>query len=242
MMADTEDKVEGTETQETVETKAGLEDSTHESQNEDAGRKSTISRIAEILTGKKPAKVGVRADEPETEEVEPETVEQEEVVEKEAGPEEAVDDTDDKYSEIDPQFVKVARAYGWDDNHIVEYAESHDDRDLVLLTSMMEKQARPVEPSDVVNNEEKKDESPYSGILRELEANDAVGGPVKQLLNALVNELKETKAQLNEVTTAQKDVVERRNRDEWFGRLQTADESFDDAAKEFRELGNYTTL
>ncbi len=237
-MADekTDIEVQDTETPkaEEVETKSQLEDSTHQSESEDTGRKSTIARIADILKGNRKATVV----EEKPEEVETETVDEE--VSEDTVTDDQPKTESEEYEEIDPRFVVAAHSYGWDDARIIAYAESHDDHDLVMLTRMMEGKAQDVKEEDVVPKPEA--EEPYSKVLQELETNEAVGDLTKQLLKSLVNDLKETKVQLQQLTTAQKETVETRQQQEWVGRLRTADERFDDMSKEFPELGTAKTL
>jgi hypothetical protein len=218
-----------------TEPSALLKDDTHESQNEDAGRKGTIARIAEILRGKRSPVVEQEATADETEEVEPVT--DTEPSEPEGIEDESVqEDEPEVFEAVDTRFVDAARRYGWSDDRIVAYAEVHDDHDLVMLTGMMEGQARPVTKDDVTEVPVK-EESPYAGILKELEANDAIGGATKNLLTSLVKDLEITKSQLRSVTDGQAVDVRSRQQNEWLGKLRTADEVFDGVSKEFPEIG-----
>lgn len=221
---------------------AQIIDTTHASPHEDGGRKGAIARIAEILRGgAKPHVDKVTeveefvddVDEPdETDTKSEEAEDTPESEDAEGEPEEDV--RAEEYDEIDTRFVSAARSYGWSDDRIVQYAETHDDHDVVMLTGMMEGKARPVDKDDVT---EQKEESPYAGVLKELETNEAVGGPTKQLLKSLVNDLQKAQAQLKSVTAGQEEVRQSKHRDEWLGRLRAADEVFDSAAKELPELG-----
>lgn len=214
---------------------ASLVDPTHVS-DEDEVRKGTIARIADILRGKRSAV------EPDDVEDNDEDVPADEVTEPEGDedtPADVVDDSDtDEYEEIDPRFVDAARRYGWSDDRIVSYAEGHDDRDLVALTRMMEDGAVDNEPADA----EPEPDTDVSRVLDEIEASEDIGDPVKQMLKSLVSDLQNTKAQLNSITTAQKDAKRNDEQQEWIGRAREADTQFDAAAKEFTELGSFDTL
>lgn len=228
-----------------VEPSAQLKtDETHQG-GEDEGRKGTLARIAEILRGgkKEPTVVETEQSDESVTQDEPETSEVADTSEPEGIEDEPTEDTEDsaEYEEIDTRFVDAARSYGWSDDRIVKYAESHDDSDLVMLTSMMEGKARPVTEDDVTEVPVK-EESPYAAVLKELDGNEAVGDLTKQLLKSLVNDLQTTKAQLKTVTAGQEEVVQSRKQTEWLDRLQTADEMFDEAAKEFNELGSTKAL
>ena len=222
-----------------VEPSALIQDTTHQSQNEDEGRKGTIARIAEILRGKKTTESEVEKepadDEPEV--VESETAEDDEPSEPEGEEDEPKqEDEPEDYEEVDVRFVEAARSYGWSDDRIVAYAEAHDDHDLVMLTGMMEGQARPVTKDDVTEVPTK-EESPYAGVLKELETNEVVGDLTKNFLKSLVKDLEATKSQLKIITDGQAEVKQSRQQSEWLGKLRAADEVFDDVSKEFPEIG-----
>lgn len=66
-------------------------------------------------------------------------------------PEDKVEDeTKEKveYTEIDPRFVNTAGTYGWSRERIIEYAENHDDLDVVEMTTRMEKSIKDNRASD----------------------------------------------------------------------------------------------
>jgi hypothetical protein len=214
-------------------------DTDHHSTLEDEGRKGTISRIAEILKGGKSEPEPVVDPEPDTEPVDDGDIE--DLDEPDVEPDDTEPSaTGEEYEEVDPRFTEAARKYGWSDEQIVAYAEDHDDRDLVMLTGMMEKTQQPVDSDDVVDDTKESD--PYADLLRQLEADSAVGGEAAKLLRSLVTDLRDTKAELAEVSGAQNEAKETQERAVWLGRLQAADEAFDKAAEEFPELGATKTL
>ena len=198
-MVDTKEVVD---TEKLAETKAGLEDSAHVSESEDEGRKGAISRIAEILRGKKTAEpveeVDDVEDEPadDTPEEAPEKAPETEVDDGEEPPVEDKDIDTDEYDEIDPRFVAAARGYGWSDSRIVAYSESHDDKDVVTMTGLMERTVPAETEVETV-----KEKPIYQSALDQIEASEDIGDPVKQLLKSLVTDLQSTKAQLSKVTT-----------------------------------------
>lgn len=214
------------------ETSALLKEDDEQSQKEDEGRQGVLARIAEIMRGgKKPVEEKEESDEEEPKE--PEAEDEPESEDEEGEPEA---ETKDDYEEIDNAFVEAARSYGWSDDRIVKYAETHDDSELVMLTGMMGGKARPVKDEDVVAVPEKV-ESPYAGILKELEGNEVVGDETKKFLKTLVTDLESTKSQLKQLTDGQAETKRTAEQTEWLGRLQAADETFDGVSKEFPELG-----
>jgi hypothetical protein len=227
----------------TDESKAQIEDSAHESELEDEGRKSTIARIADILRGKKsPPAEDVEGTHEESTAVEDTSKGSEEPEAEASEGNESEDETPnaDGYEEIDPRFVAAARSYGWKDDRIIEYAEHHDDRDLVMLTSMMERDV-PRETEETAPA--KKDEPPAAqSILDQIEQNGDIGDPVKQMLKSLVTDLESTKAQLKAVTEAKTNATKLQEKQEWISRAREADSQFDTAAKEFAELGSFDNL
>ena len=225
-------EVEGVDT----EVKPVLEDSSHKSTMEDAGRKSTISRIADILKGKKPEVTQEVADEPVEDEGVVESLESEDDI----GDEPEETEHTAEYTEVDSRFVDVARRYGWSDDRIIAYAEQHDDRDLVMLTGMMEK-AVPSKTEDVTDLETEKPNE-YDDALKQVEGSDSIDDITKKLLKSLITDLKATQDQVKQVKTTQQEVVKTTDRDAWLGRLHEADELFDGISKEFPELGNTKTL
>lgn len=210
-----------------------------QSQKEDESRQGVLARIAEIIRGGKP------------QELEEKPVESDTVSDVDSGEEpdksnsededEEPTEADDDYEEIDTAFVDAARSYGWSDDRIVKYAESHDDSELVMLTGMMNGQARRVTKDDVVEVPTK-ETSPYADVIKELEGNTAIGGDIKKFLQSLVTDLDNTKAQLKSLTDGQDETKRASEHNEWLGRLRAADETFDGVAKEFPEIGSTKTL
>lgn len=242
-MADETKDLETQEIEKSAETKAVITDDTHVGV-EDVGRKSTIQRIAEILRGKPKAEPteGVEeksedaAEEVESTEVVEETPESEDV---EGETTEDEPKHTDEYEEIDPRFVDAARRYGWSDDRIVQYAESHDDRDCVMLTSMMESGAL---PDKETATEETSRTADYAGALKQLEASEGIDDLTKQVLKSLVTDLQNTKAQLKSIQVVQGEATKTNDQQEWLSRLRAADEQLDNASKEFKELGVAKTL
>lgn len=90
-----------------------------------------LDKIAGIFKKAKPETVP---------EIEPETEPEEESAVETKGLEK------DEYEEIDPKFIEVAQAYGWDDQRIIKYAEEHSETDTLLLTNLMQDYVTKVKP------------------------------------------------------------------------------------------------
>jgi hypothetical protein len=232
------DERENIETTEVVQNQ--IVDPTHQSDLEDDGKKSTLARIADLLKGKKAAV----EDEPEIEVASEPTADVEETPETEVdegeASEEEIPDTDG-YEEIDPRFVAAARSYGWSDDRIIEYSESHDDRDFVMLTGMMETSRIP-ETDETTPESEPDTSDKYQAALGQLEKDENVDDLTKQLLRSLVTDLKSARDEVKALSLGQVETAETKSQQEWVGRLQTADEQFDSVSKEFPELGTAKTL
>jgi len=115
-------------------------------------------------------------------------------------PEDTSDDKPEEkveYTEIDPRFVSTAGTYGWSRERIIEYAENHDDLDVVEITTRMEKSIKDNRASsadtdksdDVFINEE---------ALKTLaEKDEGLAQAVREILNPLAKRFENTSSELD---------------------------------------------
>lgn len=115
-------------------------------------------------------------------------------------PEDKVEDeTEEKveYTEIDPRFVSTAGTYGWSRERIIEYAENHDDLDVVEMTTRMEKSIKDNRASSA-----DKPESDDTFINEEAfktlaEKDEGLAQAVREILNPLAKRFEDTSSELD---------------------------------------------
>jgi hypothetical protein len=228
---DKNDVVEGAEDTPSQDDVAAKEAADEES------KQSTISKISDILSGRK-------ADvEDDVDEDEPEESPEPDKSDDEAEP--AGEDADDEPGDvIDPRFVAAARAYGWDDTRIQEYASNHDDRDLVMLTGMMERNTpSEVDDDDVIDfEEEPKEVSPVDAVLKVLEDSQDIGDPAKNMIKSLASHIQAQDQKLADMDRRYNEVTASQQQNQWLDNYQVANEVFDKAAEKLSEIGKTSDI
>jgi hypothetical protein len=128
-----EDKIETKEDEEKIEEKQE-EKEEFLSPGIDAPSKGVLDKIASIFKGKpkEETEETKETDDTEDAEADKETKETDES-------DEAEDKGEESYDEIDPRFISAAREYGWDDEHIIRYAEGHTDAEVLEMVGLFEK-------------------------------------------------------------------------------------------------------
>ena len=195
----------------------------------DTPGEGVLDKIAGIFRKKPPVEdvVEVDEEEPIQDEIDTEiddVEEEENTQEKETS----------QYIEIDPRFTAAATAYGWGNDRIIQYADSHEDIDIITLTARMEELTKvtPAKAEDTLIDEAALD------TLAEADPNMA------QLLRGIVEPMaKRFKANTSELETlrGQLGVHEQdRHAKEEVRNQNTADEIFD--ASDISSLGKTSDI
>ena len=103
-----------------------------------------------------------------------------------------------EYEEIDQRFVDAAELYGWSKERIIEYAEYHDDMDVVEMTTRMEKS---IKDNRASSNKPDKSISSDSFINEEAlktlaEDSPEIAQAVKGLFDPLAKRFEDTSSEL----------------------------------------------
>jgi hypothetical protein len=201
-------------------------------------RIGTIAKITNIIRGRgKETSDDSEPEEDTTPQVDAEPEESEDV---DLGSEEP-----DQSDVIDPRFVSAARDYGWSDERIQQYATEHDEADTVMMTEMMARQIAEEEDVDFGLVEPGTEEDEESDVVQEamkrLEGSENTG-ELANIVKTLASELQATKNELKEMAEQTQSTAESRKQDEFRQILNTADRFFDEAAKDFKELGQTKNL
>jgi len=120
------------------------------------------------------------------------------------------DDEDVSYQEIDPRFVSAAREYGWNDQRIQDYAQSHSDEDILTMVSLLltatpsAKKTQQESKDDGQIKDELFDEGTLSKYAEELgvsketfkDITNKMTGPLADRLNSVSSELDSIKGSL----------------------------------------------
>ena len=118
-------------------------------------------------------------------------------IDKEVSSTKSVDEPKDniEYEEIDQKFVNAAELYGWSNERIIEYAENHDDLDVVEMTTRMEKSIKDNRTSD---KSKQSDSFINEEALKTLaEENPGVAQAIKDVLDPLAKRFDNTSSELD---------------------------------------------
>lgn len=100
-----------------------------------------------------------------------------------------------EYVAIDPRFINAAGTYGWSKERIIEYAENHNDLDVVEITTRMEKSIKDnrasdiSKPDDVFINEE--------AFKTLAEKDEGLAQAVREILDPLAKRFENTSSELD---------------------------------------------
>ena len=156
-----------------------------------------------------------------------------EVVEEESVEEikEEIEEVEPQYELIDPKFVDTAKAYGWSDKRIVEYAQKHSDIDVVTMTGLMGKSSQTpqkTEPEKGFYDEE--------ALAKLAEEDETVKAFIEQFAKPLAMRLKDVSSELEGLKTGLQTQEESRKAQKDISNMEIANEVFDTA--ELKALGN----
>lgn len=157
-----------------------------------------LEKIASVF--RKPKEEDEPEDKPDDEPTdEPEDKPEDEPTDKpEDEPEDKLDDEPKEkveYTEIDPRFVNTAGTYGWSRERIIEYAENHDDLDVVEMTTRMEKSIKDNRASDIPKSD---DTFINEEALKTLAEKDAgLAQAVRDILDPLAKRFEDTSSELD---------------------------------------------
>jgi hypothetical protein len=96
-----------------------------------------------------------------------------------------------QYVEIDPRFIAAAKAYGWSDGRIQDYANEHEDIDIITLTGRMEElvaDTKPIKEEELIDNE---------ALNALAEADPNIAQVVRSIVEPMAKHFKNTASELD---------------------------------------------
>ena len=103
--------------------------------------------------------------------------------------------TDIEYEQIDQRFVDAAATYGWSRERIIEYADNHDDMDVIEMTTRMEKSIKDNRTSnDTVSDDSFINEEAFKTLA---EKDENLAQAVRDILDPLAKRFENTSSELN---------------------------------------------
>lgn len=153
--------------------------------------KGVLEKIAGIFKGSK-----------KTVEDAEDTKETDELDEAEDGDETKTDEKPE-YDEIDPRFISAAREYGWNDQRIIDYAESHSDEDILTMVSLLQdtvKKTQQESKDDEQVKDELFDEETLSKYAEDFNVSkDTIRGIAKTMTGPLADRLNSVSSELDTI-------------------------------------------
>jgi hypothetical protein len=140
---------------------------------------------------------------------------------------------EDRFVEVDPRFAKIADEYGWSKDKIIDYAENHDEFDIIKLAGEMQKHItvksqddKPANKQAIINEE----------MLNSLaEKDEDLANTVRQILTPLATRFDNTSSELETLKGVLGEYEMDRQTQEEVRNQKTADELFDNS--EISSLG-----
>jgi hypothetical protein len=148
--------------------------------------------------------------------------------------------------EIDPRLVRAARKRGYSDERIVELAETSPEilEDIAKLVESVESTGNVIAPQPQVEQPQKQEEVAKELIDNEAlkELREAFGDEAANIIAGLGNTITSLSSEVKALRGESEESTQQREYDHMVRKYNTANTHFDEASKEFPELGTSDKL